>query len=243
MLIGGLQKTTLIDFPGRVACTVFTLGCNFRCPFCHNKNLVTLKNFQQAKLQLIKKKDLFDFLKKRRRILDGVCITGGEPTLHQDLPKFCQQIKALALEVKLDTNGSQPKMLKKLIEQSLVDFVAMDIKTAFSDYTKAVAVNSQFSIPNLQNSIKLILQSGLEYEFRTTVVPGIHDEKTLVKLARELAALSKSPNLQYILQPFRPQNCLDSKFLKIEPFSNTQMKQFLKAIQKILLKAKLRGID
>ena len=116
MLIGGLQKTTLIDFPGRVACTVFTIGCNFRCPFCHNKDLITLQDHKNKGLKRIKEKEFFEFLNKRKKILDGVCITGGEPCINQDLPQFCKKIKDLGLEVKVDTNGSRHEMIKKLSE-------------------------------------------------------------------------------------------------------------------------------
>jgi len=225
MLLGGLQKTTLIDFPGRVACTVFTIGCNFCCSFCHNKDLVSLKSFKKAKLKVISEDYFFEFLKKRKKILDGVCITGGEPTIWKDLADFCEKIKDLGFEVKLDTNGSNPKMLKELIEKKLVDFIAMDIKTKLSAPIE---------------SIKLILQSGLEYEFRTTVVPGIHDKKNLVCLAKQLKKLKTDFN--WILQRFQPKNCLDPAFLKIKPYNSREMKAILADVCKWLPKTKIRGI-
>jgi len=280
MLIGGLQKTTLIDFPGRVACTVFTVGCNFRCPFCHNKDLVSLANFKKAGIDSISEDYFFDFLEKRKKILDGVCITGGEPTVHADLPQFCKKIKDLSatgrsssgrgLEVKLDTNGSNPEMLKKLIDKGLVDFIAMDVKSSFGEYqnsiklkiknkiskiqTKNTKINKNL-IRNIKKSIKLILQSGLEYELRTTVVPGIHNKTVMVELAKDLKSLAVSHSRQkagkqpsaisinYILQQFRPQNCLDSALLKVEPFTKGQMQAILKAVQQILPKTKLRSAD
>lgn len=239
MLLGGLQKTTLIDFPGRVACTVFTVGCNFRCPFCHNKDLVTKDLFKRSGTQPLKEKDFFAFLEKRKKILDGVCITGGEPSINQDLPQFCQKIKDLGLEVKVDTNGSNPKMLKKLIDKKLVNFIAMDIKTSFDEYQKAVDVGCK--IKNIKSSIKLILESGLEYEFRTTIVPGIHNKKTMIKLAQQLKTLNA--NIVWILQQFQPKNCLKSKYLKVKPYTNQEMKDILKSGQKILAKTKLRKED
>lgn len=239
MLIGGLQKTTLIDYPGKVACTVFLVGCNFRCPFCHNKDLVTLDLFKKSGIKRIKEKDFFDFLKKRKKILDGVCITGGEPCINQDLPQFCQKIKKLSLKVKVDTNGSNPEILEKLIKARLVDFVAMDVKTAFSEYEKAVNVKAQMS--NVKRSIKLILESGLPYEFRTTVVPGIHDKKVMVRLAKQLKELSSK--LNWVLQQFRPQNCLDPEFLKVRPYSEQEREAILKVVQRILPETKLRGND
>jgi len=268
MLLGGLQKTTLIDFPGRVACTVFTVGCNFRCPFCHNRDLVTLALFQKSGFKQISEKDFFAFLANRKKILEGVTITGGEPTLQVDLPSFCQKIKDLGLEVKLDTNGSNPKMLKKLIDEKLVDFIAMDIKTCYKDYLKLVnpksearnsrqILNSNFQnyklldIDKIKETIKIILTSGLEYELRTTVVPGIHNKEVMVKLAKELKnevekvdkSSGKVEKINYILQNFRPQNCLDPQYLKLKPFSDKEIQAILKSVQPILSKTKLRGTE
>jgi pyruvate formate lyase activating enzyme len=270
MLIGGLQKTTLIDFPGRVACTLFTVGCNFRCPFCHNKDLVTLDNFRKSGLQDISGQSFFEFLKKRKRILDGVCITGGEPTINKDLPQFCKQIKDLGLEVKLDTNGSNPEMLGRLINKKLVNFVAMDVKTNFENYSKLVLKiknqkpacrqarskikNKEKNLElvyNIKKSIALILKSGLEYEFRTTVVRGIHDKKNLLKLAEQLKQESekvdersvKIEKVNWIWQNFRPQNCLDPQYLGVKPYSSQEIRAILKAVRQIFPKTKLRGVD
>lgn len=239
MLLGGLQKTTLIDYPGKVACTVFTVGCNFRCPFCHNRDLVSLENFKNKGLKEVKEKSFFEFLEKRKGILDGVVVTGGEPTIWKDLPGFIKKIKDLGLKVKLDTNGSNPKMLEKLIKEKRLDFVAMDIKTAFGDYPKAAHVKAQML--NVKRSIKLILKSGLLYEFRTTVVPGIHDKKAMIKLAKELEAFDKDIN--WVWQNFRPKNCLDPEFLKVKPFSEKELTKMLNAVRKILPSVTIRGND
>ncbi len=246
MLIGGLQKTTVIDFPGRLACTVFTVGCNLRCPFCHNKDLVSKELFEKSKLSFLKESEFFLFLKKRKKILDGVCITGGEPTLQKDLINFCQKIKLLDLEVKLDTNGTNPEIVSKLIDKKLIDFIAMDIKRPFDNYQQATGTN--FSINKIKKTLKIIWQSGLPYELRTTVVPGIHNKKILMKLAKQLADLSLESNypiekINYFLQQFQPQNCLNKKFLKLEPFSEIQIKEILKAVKIFLPRTKIRGID
>lgn len=261
MLLGGLQKTTLIDFPGRVACTVFTVGCNFRCPFCHNKDLVSLRNFRNKGLKELSEQFFLEFLEKRRKILDGVVITGGEPTVQKDLPEFCQKIKNLSardgsasgrgLEVKLDTNGSNPEMLEELIKKQLVDFVAMDVKTAFDEYQRAVNIKyprqkAGRQISKIKNSIKLILQSDLEYELRTTVVPKIHNKKIMIKLARQLKSLNTkysiaNTDINWILQQFRPKNCLNKDYLKIKPFTNQELKAILKSVKTVLPKTKLRG--
>lgn len=224
MILGGLQKTTLIDFPGRLACTVFTVGCNFRCPFCHNRDLVTGK---APRLDL---KEFFAFLKKRQKILDGVCITGGEPCLQEDIEDFCRRIKKFGLKVKLDTNGSFPKKLKSLINSKLIDYVAMDIKTTFEDYAKAI--NAKCRISNIKSSIKLILKSGLEYQFRTTLVPGIHDKKVIKKMAKQLKVLGVR---SLSLQNFRPKNCLDPEFEKKEPFSEEEFKELIDLTERVLL--------
>lgn len=239
MLLGGLQKTSLIDFPGRVACTVFVVGCNFRCPFCHNRDLVSLKEFRKSKLELLKEEDFFRFLEKRKGILDGVCITGGEPTLQKDLLGFCQRIKDLGFKVKLDTNGSQPEVLKKLMKKGVVDFIAMDVKTNFSAYDKAAGVKVQAE--KVKRSIKLILKSGLEYELRTTIVPGVHDQVGLVRLAKELKKLDNE--LVWIWQQFRAKNCLDPVYLKKKPYKEEKMRGFLREVKGLLPKITIRGMD
>ena len=236
MRLGGLQKTSLIDFPGRVGCTVFTVGCNFGCGFCHNKDLVSLERFKQSGMRLVKEEELFKFLKKRKEILDGVCITGGEPTLQPDLIEFCKKIKELELEVKLDTNGSNPEALKKLIEKKLIDFIAMDVKTDWQEYDKAAG--TKVVVEKIKRSARLILKSGLEYELRTTVVPGIHNLSTLMRLAKELRGLNK--DMVWVWQQFRPKNCLDPAFLNKKPYTKKQLSEFLSRIVEILPSTKIR---
>jgi len=244
MLLGGLQKTTLIDFPGKVACTVFTVGCNFYCPFCHNKDLVSQKLFNQSKTSLLEENVFFDFLNKRKKILDGVCITGGEPTLQSDLLLFCQKIKNLGFKVKLDTNGSNPDTLNRLIKSRVLDFIAMDIKTAFKEYQRAI--NIFFPETLIKKSINIILSSGLNCEFRTTLVPGIHQKTTIIKMAKDLLILinkNKIPvkRFNYMLQSFQANNCLNPAYLKVKPFTNFELKQILQLVKKVLPNTKLRG--
>ena len=254
MILGGLQKTTLIDYPGKIACTVFTVGCNFRCGFCHNRDLVILKDFRNKParnathsvagggLKEYREKEIFDFLKKRVGILDGVCITGGEPVLQKDLEGFIKKVKKLGFLVKLDTNGSRPEVLKKLINKKLIDFAAMDVKTTFGDYPKVVGIKN-YEL-RIKNSIRIILKSGVDYELRTTVVPGIHDERVLVKMAKELKDLAgKKKRVTWVWQNFRPKNCLDPRFLKIKPYSEKQLKGFLGKARKILPGIKLRTYE
>jgi len=237
MLIGGLQKTTLIDFPGRVAATIFTVGCNFRCPFCHNKDLVTVNNFKKSSFEQVQEEELFRFLESRKGILDGVCITGGEPTIQKDIIDFCRKLKDLSLEVKLDTNGTRPGVIDKLLKDNLVDYIAMDVKNDFDNYKKAVGLKTD--IEKVVESLKKIIQAKIEFELRTTVVPGIHNKANLEKLAGQLKELSSRSFL--VLQNFQPQNCLDDKLCSKEPFTSKELDKMLKAVKKILPKSKIRG--
>ena len=170
MKICGLQKTTLLDFPGHVAATVFTGGCNFRCPFCHNSEL--LPGTVEAEYET---GEVLDFLRKRKGILEGVCITGGEPTLQPDLEDFIRSVRELGLLVKLDTNGYKPDLLRDFCRKGLVDFVAMDIKAGRSHYAAAAGVDGM-RLERIDESIRFLLEGSVPYEFRTTVVRGLHTE-------------------------------------------------------------------
>jgi len=232
MEIGGLQKTTLIDFPGRIACTVFLLNCNFRCPFCYSPELVLQ---DRIKLQpRISEKDFFSFLEGKKGLLEGVVVCGGEPTCSKDLPEFLSKIKKLGFLVKLDTNGSTPKILRELIEgrkksiakkdslssltslpqsgSSLVDYVAMDIKAPKEKYEKAVGVN--VNVKDIEESIKLLKESKVDYEFRTTVIPSLHSKEDILEIAKWL-----SPAKNYYLQNFRAEKTINPDFERIKPYS------------------------
>jgi len=192
MRLGGLQKLTLLDYPGLVACTVFTVGCNMRCPFCQNASLVSRIEENQD----LSEEEFFAFLKKRQGILDGVCITGGEPTLQPDLPEFIAKIKAMGYKVKLDTNGSFPDKVKEILDSGNVDLVAMDLKNTLERYPETVGVPG-FDTSKILESIDIIRNSGVEYEFRTTVVSPLHRPEDFGELAK---LVEGSP--RYFLQNF-----------------------------------------
>lgn len=201
MRLGGYQKLTLIDYPGKIATTVFTVGCSFRCPFCHNPELVLPPQFPAPNNM---EAEFFEFLKKRKGKLEGVCITGGEPTIQADIIDFIKKIKALGFLVKLDSNGSRPDILKKVIDEKLVDFIAMDIKNSPRKYSKTVGTKTD--IRRIKLSVGLIMNSGIDYEFRTTVVPGIHSEKDFEDIAKWIGGAKA-----YYLQEYRSMRVLDVK--------------------------------
>lgn len=190
MRIAGLIKTTLLDYPGKVACTVFTYGCNFRCDFCHNALLVTEENNDN-----ISQDEFFSFLSKRTGILDGVCISGGEPTLQKDLPEFVKKIKDMGFCVKLDTNGYKPDVLQRLIDDGLIDYVAMDIKSSPDNYSGICGVN--IDIEKIKKSVDILKEGKIDYEFRTTCVKEYHTNEDFEKIASWLQGDSK-----YYLQHF-----------------------------------------
>ncbi len=196
MKILGLNKTTLLDYPGRVACTIFLGGCNFRCPFCHNKDIVLMSDAIDAYSQ----DEIFAFLRKRKEILTGVCITGGEPTINNDLPGFIADIKQLGYKIKLDTNGSSPAMLASLIDNKLIDCCAMDIKNAPEKYDTTVSFPA---LTDVKKSVELLLsqsceeENGFSYEFRTTLVKELHDEADLLSICKWIAGANT-----YYLQPY-----------------------------------------
>ena len=197
MKISGLQKLTLLDFPGRVACTVFLGGCNLRCPFCHNSQLLG----GDAE-ELMDSGTLLDFLRKRQGVLDGVCITGGEPTLHADLPELLRSIRALGYAIKLDTNGTNPQLLRRLIDEGLVDYVAMDVKNGPDHYAETVGIEG-FSLAAIEESIRILLEDKADYELRTTVVLPLHSEDSIAAMSAWLTALGDGKKVKRLyLQPF-----------------------------------------
>lgn len=188
----GLQKLTLLDYPGQVACTVFTGGCNFRCPYCHNGGLV-----HPGSSPLLSEEELLAFLKTRTRKLEGITVSGGEPTIHADLPEFLHKVKALGFLVKLDTNGQSPKMLRSLFDKGLVDYVAMDIKNCRSRYAETVGVPG-LSIAAIEESVQLLMNGTIPYEFRTTLCKELHDETAVSEIGQWLKGCKA-----YYLQPYR----------------------------------------
>jgi len=221
MIIAGLQKTTLIDYPGKVACTVFLAVCNFRCPWCYSSELVL--PLKIAKQPRILEKDFFDFLRQRRDLLEGVVICGGEPTVNKDLPQFIQKIKNLGFSVKLDTNGSNPKMLKELVEQKLLDYVAMDIKGIGIYET---IMQEGVKMEDIEQSVDFLKQEKVDWEFRTTCVNGVHKKEDFL----EIAKLIGGSNVKYYLQNFRPEKTIDPEFEKVRPFENKFLEEIVQEI-------------
>ena len=194
MTISGLQKMTLLDYPGKVACTVFLQGCNFRCPFCHNSDLLggSAEPFMTMD-------GFLDFLKKRTGLLDAVCVSGGEPTLQKDLPELLKCIKELGFSVKLDTNGSRPEVLKALVKDGLVDYVAMDVKNSFRCYGETVGL-SKPDMAAIEESLRFLIEGNVAYELRTTVVSELHSPDSMKEMGRWLASLvpEKKPEKLYL---------------------------------------------
>jgi len=237
MFIGGLQKFSLLDYPGFLSAIVFTQGCNLHCQFCYNPMLVwpkVSKSKQKGHHPLIKEDDLFIFLRLRIGKLDAVVITGGEPTMQDDLPDFIAKIKKLGYLVKLDTNGTNPKMIKKLIDKKLIDYIAMDIKAPKDKYNKIVGVPVDFN--KIKKSVKIIIESGLPHEFRTTMVPGLLDKDDIVAIAKTIKGASK-----WYLQQFRTDTDLINKRLKrIKPYSREALEEMCEIGGKYVKECKAR---
>ncbi len=234
MQIAAIQKLTLLDFPTKTACTVFAPGCNFRCGYCHNPELVEPELVKKTNKNLIPEEDFFDFLAKRKGMLDGVCVTGGEPTLQKDLPEFLKQIRKRGFLVKLDTNGSQPDVLEKLFKARLLDYVALDVKSSPENYKKLVGVDVSEKV---QSSKNLIMQSGVSYEFRTTLVRELVDEEEWKKILEFVKGAEK-----YFLQNFvGKQGCLDSAFEKMHGFTKKELEKMCGEAKEIVRECGVRA--
>lgn len=228
--IAGFQKLTLLDFPGKTACTVFTWGCNLRCPFCHNAGLVT-----EPLTESVTTDELYAFLRKRVGLLDGVCVTGGEPLLQPDLPDFLLPIREMGYAVKLDTNGTNPEKLRELCESGLIDMVAMDIKNCPEKYA-ATAGTERISIDAVHRSVRYLMQQGkIPYEFRTTVVRQYHTAEDFAAIGKWIHGADA-----YFLQNFRNTGHLIDN--SVSGFTPSEMRQFLEIVRKDVPNAALRGI-
>lgn len=230
MVIHGLQKMTLLDFPGKVACTVFLGWCDFRCPFCHNWELID----GTAPAQL-DDKELMAFLQKRRGLLEGVAVTGGEPMLNKDLPQLLRDIRNLGYMTKVDTNGNHPEMLEKVLDEGLVDYIAMDIKNSREKYGQTIGLEA-FDTVNVEKSIQLIMNSGVDYEFRTTVVNELHDEDSFKGIGELIEGAGK-----YFLQKFTDRDSVP--FGGLSAPSDDKMRKYLDIIRPYVKSASLRGVD
>jgi pyruvate formate lyase activating enzyme len=216
MRLSAIQRFTILDYPDKVACIAFTPGCNMRCGFCHNPEFVLPEKINELKDSFIAEETFFNFLDKRKGRLEGVVVSGGEPTIWQDLPDFFRKIKAKGFATKLDTNGNNPTMLKRLLDEKLLDYVAMDVKTSLAGYTTLVGVGAKPE--NIAESIALLKASGIPYEFRTTLMKEVHTEEVL----RDMEELVKGAE-RYYLQIFRPGHTLHPLFATYHPFSRNEM--------------------
>lgn len=234
MIIAGLQKLTLTDFPGNVACILFLKGCNFRCPYCQNSELID-RNIDD---NYILKEEVFDFLKKRQGVLDGVVITGGEPTVTKELPELIKEIRDLGFRVKLDTNGTNPQMLKELLDKKYIDYVAMDIKNVKSKYFETAGLSKKGSeqlLENIEKSIKILKQSNIDHEFRTTIIKNYHTIDDLEEINKLIGKEEK-----YFLQNFE-----DSEYVldhKLESFSEEELKEINNKLKEKFPNTRVRGL-
>jgi len=243
-MIRGLQKLSLIDYPGKIACTVFLAGCNFRCPFCHNVDLV----LKPEKLPKIEQDEFFSFLEKRKDWLEAVCITGGEPTIHSELPEFVKKIKEKGFLVKLDTNGSNPSMLSLLLRENLLDYVALDIKAPLDEknYSKATGIEiSAEMLEKIKETISLLEKSKIKHEFRITVVPTLHTEKELLKIAKQLNdyGIKKFTLQQFFNATLNPNlTTIDPSLNKISPYSKKELKKFKELLKNYFKEIQIKNI-
>lgn len=229
MKIGGLQKVSLIDYPGLICAVIFLQGCNFRCSYCHNPELVEPLLFQPT----IDENEVLEFLASRRRKLDAVTVTGGEPTIQSDLAPFIKKIKNMGFGVKLDTNGSQPLIIQSLLNEKLLDFIAMDIKGPLEKYENIA--NVPVDGKKIKESIKIILKAGISHEFRTTIVQSQLTPKDILKIAPLISGCER-----YALQKFVPVKILDKNFKEEKNYSDNELEKIKKQLEKIILSIKIR---
>ncbi len=231
MLLKGLQKLTLLDYPGKMACTVFTGGCNFKCPFCHNASLVISERVKES--STLPEEEFFAHLAKRRGILEGVCITGGEPTLSQDLVPFLYKIKDMGFLVKLDTNGYRPDTLASVIDSGCADYIAMDIKNSKEKYGITVGI-PMLDLKPIEESVHILMSSKVDFEFRTTLTKELHTEDDIIRIGEWLRGDEK-----YFLQTFKDSGDLISA--AFSGYDESETKSLLKVLKTYIPSAEIRG--
>ncbi len=230
MKIGGLQKTSLLDYPEEVSSIIWTVGCNFSCPFCYNKDLVN------GTISKISEDEVLSFLEKRKKLIDGLVISGGEPFLQRDLKDFCKKVKKIGYKIKIDTNGTYPGELKELIDEKLVDYIAMDIKAPAKKYDKLSGKKTD--IKKIKESIKIIQESGVDYEFKTTFVPEMLTKEDIVEIAKWLEGSKR-----FYLQQFKGDTPLiSSKLNNVKPYAKEDLVKTLEEIKPFLKNCDVRGI-
>ncbi|MBN2111940.1 anaerobic ribonucleoside-triphosphate reductase activating protein [Candidatus Woesearchaeota archaeon] len=229
--IKGVQKTSLLDYPGKVCATVFLSRCNFRCPYCHNAELV----FDEIK-EDIPPEEILDFLEGKKNWIDGICVTGGEPTLHKGLVDFARKVKEKGFLVKIDTNGTNPEMIQQLLDGKLADYIAMDIKAPLDKYEEVV--RAKVNADAIQRTINLLMDSGIDYEFRTTVVPGLFEENDAEKIGEWLKGAKK-----FCIQQFRNSDkVLDPKYQNIAHYHIDKLEKFKTILKKYIKDVEIRGV-
>ena len=232
MIIKGIQKLSLIDYEPYTCCVIFTAGCNFRCVFCHNKDLV----LNPEKIPTITNEWFYKFLEEKKKWLDAVCITGGEPTLHKDLPEHIAKMKSMGFKVKLDSNGTNPDMLEKLINEELVDYIAMDIKETPEKYKEIVQVSTD--LDKIKKSVNLLLENRIPYELRMTVVPTIVTHEDMEKIGQWIKGTRK-----FFIQQFSNKVCLKKALEKVGPFPIKTLEEFKTILKKYIDIVEIRGTD
>ena len=221
MKISGVIKTSLIDYPGFLTTTIFTQGCNFKCPYCHNPELIPEESENEEYMEL---NYFWKFLQDRNELIDAVTITGGEPTLQADIVEFISGIKARGFKVKLDTNGSNPKVVKNLLTNKLIDYIALDIKSSLENYNWFS--EDEATADRVRETIKIIKNADIEHEFRTTVVPGLHDKKEMKKIGNLVDEDDK-----YVVQNFKPAKTYNNKYENKKRFSDERLQEFANVIE------------
>jgi pyruvate formate lyase activating enzyme len=218
-MIKGIVPVSLIDWDGNICSVIFTGGCNYRCPYCHNPELIELNGMES-----IKEEKIFEVLDKKKKWIGGACVTGGEPLLHSEIKELIKKIKSRGLMVKLDTNGSNPELLKELIDEKLVDYVAMDIKAPKTKYSKVAGTN--VNIDAVEKSVEILKSGKVDCEFRTTVVPGLLNKEDIIEITKWIKGAKR-----YYIQQFRPLNTFDKKYLEVEPYTLTEMEEIRDSIK------------
>ncbi|MBU0571384.1 MAG: anaerobic ribonucleoside-triphosphate reductase activating protein [Candidatus Omnitrophica bacterium] len=230
MIIAGLQKLSLVDYPGAICSVVFTQGCNFRCGYCQNPDLIPPKTKVDHP-----EEEVLSFLAGRGNMIEGLVITGGEPTIHKDLPDFIKKVKDIGLKVKLDTNGAEPDLIERLLKEEAIDYIALDIKTALSRYS--LVTDMRDALDRVSRTIRLIMLACVPYEFRTTCVPGVVDVGDLDEISKLVKGADK-----YCLQQFRAAITLDKKFQTIKPYTPAELKKFQETISQYVQRVPIRGV-
>ncbi len=235
IVIKGFIETSLVDWEGRIVSTLYVPYCNFRGPFCQNSGLI----LNPEQYETIPVEVIINYLIKRKGWIDGVCLTGGEPCLYEDVIDFIEKIRATGMKLKLDTNGTFPDVLRKIIEMKIVDFVAMDIKAPLEEeaYSNSIGVKSKKILGKVKESISIIMHSDIDYEFRTTVVPSLHEKEDVCKIAQYIKGAKR-----YALQNFVPQNTLDPEYMKIKPYGKSEMDEIYREVFPYVKECRMRGV-